>query len=106
MKIHGMNGSYREPICGVGVERILCSNCALARDVKAGDENKYELWFKTIFKGHSLWANNEQHIDLLIDWLSGNMARKDSDSYLEILPQWMITNKDKVVEKLKQLKSR
>lgn len=106
MKDFGKRGTYRESILGKSVEKILCSVCCLSKFIKNGQELNYELWYKTDIKGNALWAYNTEHIDQLIKWLSSDMMRKNSDSYLETLPKWMITNIIKVVEKLKQLKNK
>lgn len=100
MRPHGTKGSYREPYVAHRLERIVCDGCGLAKDV-GPTEGDYELWYETDFKGHALWARNEQHARALIEWLSS--GRSATGTPFEALPQWMVTDRVKVVAKLRKL---
>ena len=103
-KGHKAKGTYREATFEPTVNKIDCPGCGFSKENNESKPLEYELWYKTNFRSHVLWARNEEHLTLLIDWLSGNMNKPESDSYLETLPNWMITNKNKVAGKLKKLR--
>jgi hypothetical protein len=52
-------------------------------------------------EGHTLWARNEEHAHALIEWLSS--GRSGTGTSYETLPKWMITDRAKVVAKLRKL---
>jgi hypothetical protein len=95
----GIKGTYREPTANFIAKRIECKKCGLIRDKLDNKNLDFELWYKTDFKGHSLWAVNENHLDFLIGWLNGKMNSKDlgyiERAYAETLPKWIVTNKKK-----------
>lgn len=105
-----IKGTYREPTANFVATRIQCEQCGLVRDRNNDAALAYELWYKTDFKGNTLWAVNERHIDFLINWLSGKMNKNDLSyferTYAEILPKWLIINKEKAVVRLKKLKEK
>ena len=72
------------------------------------DWNSYELWYKTNLNNHVIWAVNEAHLEFMIDWFSNKIPKpynKNEEHLVETYPKWMITNKAKVLEKLKKLKN-
>jgi len=100
MRPEGTRGSYREVYVDHRLERIVCHGCGLAQAVGPGGHD-YELWYKTDFRGHTLWARNEAHVHALIEFLSSH--RSGTGTAFEALPQWMITDRAKVVAKLRKL---
>lgn len=96
----GTKGSYREVYVAHRLVRIVCPHCKLIQEVGPGGLD-YELWYKTEFKGHTLWARNEAHAHALIEWLSS--GRSGTGTRYEALPQWMVTDRAKVVAKLRKL---
>ena len=103
MQPAGTKGTYRELYVDHRLARIVCSSCKLAQDV-GPDSRDYELWYKTDFKGHTLWARNEEHAHALIEWLSS--GRSATGTIYEALPRWMVTDRAKVVAKLRKLVAR
>jgi hypothetical protein len=107
MKGIGAKGTYREPTLRMGVRRLVCESCGLSKEVTADDAEVYELWYATGFRGHRLWAENREHLSLLISWLSGELRKQDvrfagfDDRYfgarvvVESLPKWMILAKNR-----------
>lgn len=100
MRPEGTKGTYREVYVAQRLERILCSSCGLIQEIGSGPHD-YELWYKTDFRGHTLWARNEEHAHHLIEWLSS--GRSATGTSYEALPQWMVTDRAKVVAKLRKL---
>lgn len=96
----GTKGSYREVYVDHRLARIVCPSCSLVQEVGPGGRG-YELWYKTDWKGHTLWARNEEHAHALIEWLSS--GRSGTGTPYEALPKWMITDRAKVVAKLRKL---
>ena len=106
----GIKGTYREPIHSYIAERIKCQKCGLIRNKSKNEGLDYELWYKTDFKGYSLWAVNEKHLNFLIEWLNGMMNKSELNhferAYAEILPKCVITNKIKAANKLVKLREK
>jgi hypothetical protein len=100
MRPEGTKGTYREVYVAHRLERIVCSSCGLIQEIGPGADD-YELWYKTDFKGHTLWARNEEHVLGLIEWLSS--GRSATGTPYEALPQWMVTDRAKVVANLRKL---
>lgn len=96
----GLRSTYRDLYPDFRVERIVCPSCGLAKTVEPG--TSYELYYRTNFRGHTLWARNEAHIDALIAWLSS--GRSATGTEFEALPQWMVSDRAKVVERLRRLR--
>jgi hypothetical protein len=108
MKSIGKRGTYREPTHRMGVRRLLCGSCGLAKEVGAENAENYELWYTASFRGHRLWAVNLHHLALLISWLSGDLRKTDvrfaasiADPHFgtrvmaESLPKWMVLAKNR-----------
>lgn len=96
-------GAHTEPwVRGTQLRCVLCSACDLVKT--AGDGQDYELWYRTSFKSHTLWACNEAHIESLIDAL-GSRTSMTGTAY-EALPKWMVTDRQKVIAALRRLSSR
>ncbi len=110
MTICGITGTYREPMHNYIAERIECQKCGLIRNKSKNEGLDYELWYKTDFKGYSLWAVNEKHLNFLIEWLKGKMNKCELNhferAYAETLPKWVITNKIKAADKLMKLREK
>jgi len=102
MKKDGSKGTYRELYTKYSPYRVSCSSCGLSKEIENGSDFKYELWYKTSFKGKAVWANNVEHIDDLINWL--NEGKRVPGDHNETLPKWMVTNRKQVTKKLSQLK--
>jgi hypothetical protein len=102
------SGTYREGFYLPIARLITCNKCGFIKELSKANGTNYELWYKTKFKNHTLWAYNEAHIDFLINWLSKNMNKHNLEFFdrikLEVLPKWLITNRLKVIDKLKKLK--
>jgi hypothetical protein len=96
----GVRGTYRDVYLDHRLDRIVCPSCGLATTVALG--TGYELFYRADFRGHTLWARNEEEIDALIDWLLS--GRSGTGTAFEALPQWMITDRAKVVERLRKLR--
>lgn len=104
MKPYGTKGTYRELYVDYRPFKIVCSNCSYLKEIEPEDNYEYELWFKTQFKNHTIWANNEEHIDSLIEWLK--QGKRIPGEYFESLPKWMVTNRLQVIHKLKTMKEK
>ena len=111
MAPHGARTTYREIyasesaeswVRGAQLRRLLCPHCGLAKDV-AVPGTDYELWYRMSFKGHTLWACNEDHISSLIEVLAS--GRSMTGTPYEALPEWMITDRDKIIAALRKLRS-
>lgn len=102
MVLSGTRGTYREVYLDYRLERIICPACGLATNVEPG--TGYELYYRTDFRGHTLWARNEDHIDALVAWLTSNTSATGTP--FEALPQWMLRNRAKVVECLRSLRQK
>lgn len=98
----GTRGTYREVYVDYRLERIVCPSCGLATIVKFG--TSYEFYYRTDFRGHTLWARNEAHIDALIAWLTSNESA--TGRQFETLPKWMLRDRAKVAEHLRTLRDR
>jgi hypothetical protein len=98
----GTRGTYREVYLDYRLERIICPSCGLATIVEPG--TGYELYYRVDFRGHTLWARNEAHIDELIAWLTS--GRSATGTPFEALPKWMLRDRAKVVERLRALRDR
>lgn len=91
----GVRGTYRELLERMVAKSMSCLSCgsAWSEDGPAGLE--IELWFKYSVDGHLVWANNETHLELLINWLSGALDRHELDpgdrAVVEALPKWRIS---------------
>lgn len=96
-------GGHTEPwVRGTQVRRVLCSDCRLVKTARDGQD--YKLWYRTTFKGHTLWACNEAHIESLIEVLGS--GRSMTGTPYEGLPKWMVTDREKVIGALRRLSSR
>ncbi len=102
MKRDGAEGTYREVYHAYSPYRLSCSFCNLLKEIEDGSNYKYELWYKSSFKNNTIWANNNEHIDSLIDWLKRG-KRTPGDRY-EALPKWMLSNRESVIKKLLQMR--
>ena len=101
MKESGTRGSYREVYIAFRLARLVCDHCKLVREPAPGSD-AYELYYKTNFRGHTLWARDERHIDALIEFLES--TRSATGTSFEALPKWMITDRAKVVAALRKLR--
>lgn len=103
-------GTYREAFVNFGAARITCAHCGFSRQTTTGGEEDYELWYVTEFDGQRLWARNRRHLDCLIDWLvrGGDIldASIDDRAYVEALPKWLRTSKNRpaILKKLRRLR--
>lgn len=107
MKRVGIKGTYREPTVKLGVRRVVCKVCGFAQDAPSARESEYELWYATEFSGHRLWAVNREHLSFLISWFSGDEKSAELNvgdkSMVEVLPKWMLKNKQAVLNCLKRM---
>jgi hypothetical protein len=112
MRPAGIKGTYREAFIKLGIARLTCAACAWSEDVPPERADAYELWFATEFKGNRLWAVNRQHLEFLIDWLSGERPRVakrwSNHTDVETLPKWMILAKNRpgVLKALSKLRDK
>jgi hypothetical protein len=94
----GVWGTYREALVKRGARRIICDHCGCHRELGAGHEGEYELWYATEFKGRRLWANNLPHLDFLIAWLSVKRNERrpgfPEATSAEALPKWFKARKN------------
>jgi len=99
MRSVGRTSTYREVMIKLGVGRIVCRACGLAREVPLERANAYELWYATTFKGHRLWANNRRHLAFLISWFSSEISKADlgigDRRMVEAFPKWMVLGKNR-----------
>jgi hypothetical protein len=106
----GRAGTYREPTLRMGVRRSGCDACGYFRDVPPAASDDYLLWFRTDFRGHTLWATNETHLDFLVAWLSGALPTDDlpwpDRALVECLPRWLLKDRAAVVDRLRRLRAR
>lgn len=102
MKAEGLKGTYRELYANYIPYKVVCAKCGLIKEIEDGLNYRYELWFKTSFKGNSLWAYNIKHINEMITWLE--KGKRTPGDYYESLPNWMVTNRQAVIKKLEQLR--
>ena len=102
-KPSGTKGTYREVYVDFRIDRILCAHCGLAKSASTSPL-PYELWYRSNFRGHTLWARNEDHVDSLIEHLTH--GRSLTGTSYEALRRWMVTNRSKVVEALRKLRER
>ncbi len=106
--------------------RFVCSTCGVTKDW-AGNQTRqilggepvdlyfqYPLWLQTNCCGHTLWAYNFRHLDLLAAFVSAKLreSRRDekhgwsNQSLYSRLPQWMKSRKNrstilKTIEKMR-----
>lgn len=103
-------GTYREPRRRNVARRIGCDHCGRSQEVSPARGEDYRLWFRVDFQGHTLWANNEVHLDFLIAWLEGDLDPKRLEfpdrALVEALPRWMLQARRAVAERLRRLKAR
>ena len=112
MRESGIKGTYREVTVRTEVHRIVCHACGLLMEVPEGKAENYELWYAKTFRGHRVWAVNQEHLEFLIAWLSGTVAESDltiaDRAMVECLPKWMVAAKNRpgVLKCLRQMSSR
>jgi len=105
------------------VEEASCAHCGRVWQVKPptrsssddGSLPRYQwlkLWLSTDFRGHRLWAYNEQHLCWLESFI-GAEIREDklaggSSALHAILPRWMTSskNRDDVIAALAKLRKK
>jgi hypothetical protein len=106
--------------------RFVCSTCGVTKDC-AGNQTspifggepvdlyfQYPLWLQTTCCGHTLWAYNLRHLDLLAAFVSAKLreSRRDekhgwsNQSLYSRLPKWMKSRKNrstilKTIEKMR-----
>ncbi|MEZ4452584.1 MAG: hypothetical protein R3B09_24205 [Nannocystaceae bacterium] len=106
----GIAGTYREATARLAARRIGCERCGAFQEVPIDKGFQYTLWFRGIFGGRPLWARNEGHLDLLIEWLEGDMnphrLSLGERTTLECLPQWMLRRRREVALRLRAMKRR
>ena len=83
--------------------RMVCAHCGCTEDwsgnhVSIGDDAdpwfRQPLWLRTSVRGHTLWAWNVRHVDLLDAVVSARVRRRRDEpgaasTLVETLPAWM-----------------
>lgn len=73
---------------------------------------KYPLWYKTEFKGETLFAYNMEHLTYLLNFISNKVRERQQNEHgwsnrsLESrLPKWMLSakNRETIEKKLREL---
>lgn len=106
----GTKGTYREVLVKLGAARITCRHCGSSREGGVDQQDDYELWYVTDFRGHRLWAANREQLDALIEWLERGGERERGiaeGAYLEALPKWLRAGKNRlaILDRLRRLQS-
>ncbi len=70
-----------------------------------------DLWLQTRCAGHSLWAFNKKHLDLLAGYVSAQLRERDGGSWRNSslasrLPRWITSasNREEVTEAIRTLR--
>ena len=75
----------------------------------------FDLWLQTRCLGHSLWAFNRRHLDVLEDYVSASLRERERDergwrnaSLASRLPKWMTSasNRDEVLAAIRALREK
>ena len=109
MRPDGIRGTYREPVSKMVPEKLTCASCGYVSESHSMKINEYELWYKSTFQDHVIWAHNRKHLCFLINWLSGDFDKGELNTsekaYVENLPKWMISNKNRsrIVHRFKRM---
>lgn len=141
MRTARLNGGYpyRCPNCGVkGLEKTVrfdhlpartsgtapctCANCGASSEVPVQYEPDRSaspvdyafglpLWLQAPCAGHTLWAYNEEHLDVLASYLAARLRermRNANGSMLARLPRWLTSAKhrDEVAKGVRRLQTR
>ena len=102
--------------------RLVCSVCSRHEDwagssVSVGDDAdpwfRYPLWLRTSVRGHTLWAWNERHVDLVADVVAARQRKRPrtisrSTTLVNELPKWMKSrdSRDAVLAGISRLRDR
>lgn len=98
--------------------RLVCTDCAHVRPYEriwCWDDSRFvpDLWLRTSCAGHTLWALNTQHLDLLESYVTATL-REDPPStsvrrmtVLAKLPAWLKSAKhrDEVLRAVRRLRA-
>jgi hypothetical protein len=115
--------SSRAVVVAVGSgRRLTCPSCSLSRET-AGTRSTWgvpadpwfglPLWLRAGFRGHTVWAFNDRHLEALRSWVAADLRERTprhgaAMSMLEKLPAWMTSakNRDHVLAVLDRLGER
>lgn len=109
MRASGIGETYREPTARMVAGRVVCSACGAILESDGVNGVPFQLWFKSNFRGHIIWFNNEEHGEHLLSWLEGKRERLSFPWYdhiwLETLPKWMIAgkNRDAITKEIRRM---
>ena len=105
-----IRGTYREATARFAASRINCTECGYIAERSEVPTDEYQLWYTTSFRGHRLWAVNDQQLDFLIDWLSGDLNKTGLTiamrAYVETLPKWLLRHREEAVHSLRKMRTR
>ena len=107
--------------------RVVCHACGFSKTADgrarafAGDADNptegyfgLDLWLQTRCAGHSLWAFNRRHLDVLDAYVSAGLRERARDAHgwrnaalASRLPRWMTAapNRDAVLEAIRRLRA-
>jgi hypothetical protein len=102
--------------------RLVCSVCSRHEDwtgssVSVGDDAdpwfRYPLWLRTSVRGHTLWAWNDRHLDLVADVVAARQRKRPktaspTTTLANALPKWMKAgdSRDVVLAGISRLRQR
>jgi len=106
--------SQSQPELGYAV-KVICNACGYTKEKETtersfdwyGDDPTdsffgFSLWLKTACCGHSLWAFNIRHLDLLQNYVSAELRERKQDEYgcknssiTSRLPAWIKSSKNR-----------
>lgn len=107
-------GTYREDL---RLQRLHCRGCDWTREpvlrhpqVGPTWELLPRLWLETTFRGERLWAENEQHLRFLEEYVAAGVRETDSvnSTIASRLPAWIKSgkNREDLLRALAKLRSR
>jgi hypothetical protein len=106
----GVKGTYREATERLVASRISCAECGHVKDTPAAPTDDYQLWYVTALRGHRLWAVNDEQLEFLMDWLSGNLNKAGlsvaARAYVEALPKWLLAHRKEAIQSLEKMRTR
>lgn len=117
--------SEKQPESGSTV-KLICGSCGFNKKIETKSRSfdwhsedptdgffGYALWLKTPCCGHSLWAFNMRHLDLLEAYVSAELRERKRDAYgytnssvASRLPKWIKSakNRDKLLSAIVKLR--
>lgn len=121
--IHGQKKKVRCPYCDeyvIGDVQLNNNNHIIVyKDIRNASDPyfNYPLYLQTSFRGKTIWALNQEHLQYLIDYLSANLRTVQSDYHevyktmrtqSDLLPSFMKLSKNRegIVKALKKLQSK